>query len=158
MSECFSFVAAAARLELGPEILIDVRQHKTLTPNFFLGNQACGTTDDCFVPIPNSWTHSLSRFFRHRFVCSAALNLDSPTSSHCIDLILMMRSFEFTGDRDDGPTVGASCRCLNLSTSIGGTRSKVEGEDRHDLEPEGTREDTRHKIYTGLVLFPGGIG
>jgi hypothetical protein len=69
----------------------------------------------------------------------------------------------------------SACRCLNLSTSIGGTRSKVEGEDRHDLEPEGTREDTRHKIYTGsgsqssyptsclqycalrLVLFPGGI-
>jgi hypothetical protein len=46
--------------------------------------------------------------------------------------------------------VGASCRCLNLSTSIGGTRSKVEGGDRHDLEPEGMREDTRHKIYTGL--------
>jgi hypothetical protein len=41
------------------------------------------------------------------------------------------------------------CRCLNLSTSMGGTRKKVEGEDRHDLEPEGTREDTRHKIYTG---------
>jgi hypothetical protein len=32
----------------------------------------------------------------------------------------------------------------------GSTRSKVEGGDRHDLEPEGTREDTRHKIYTGL--------
>jgi hypothetical protein len=32
---------------------------------------------------------------------------------------------------------------------MGGTRSKVEGEDRHDLEPEGTREDTRHEIYTG---------
>jgi hypothetical protein len=44
---------------------------------------------------------------------------------------------------------GMICRCLNLSTSMGGTRSKVEGEDRHDLEPEGTREDTRHKIYTG---------
>jgi hypothetical protein len=41
------------------------------------------------------------------------------------------------------------CRCLNLSTSMGGTRSKVEGGDRHDLEPEGTREDTRHEIYTG---------
>jgi hypothetical protein len=41
------------------------------------------------------------------------------------------------------------CRCLNLSTSMGGTRSKVEGGDRHDLEPEGAREDTRHKIYTG---------
>jgi hypothetical protein len=41
------------------------------------------------------------------------------------------------------------CRCLNLSTSMGGTRSKVEGGDRHDLEPEGLREDTRHKIYTG---------
>jgi hypothetical protein len=38
-------------------------------------------------------------------------------------------------DCDDGPTVGASCRCLNLSTSMGGTRSKVEGEDHHDLEP-----------------------
>jgi hypothetical protein len=31
---------------------------------------------------------------------------------------------------------------------MGGTRSKVEGEDRHGLEPEGTREDTRQKIYT----------
>jgi hypothetical protein len=44
---------------------------------------------------------------------------------------------------------GHCCRCLNLSTSMGGTHSKVEGGDRHDLEPEGTREDTRHKIYTG---------
>jgi hypothetical protein len=52
-------------------------------------------------------------------------------------------------DHDDGPTVGASCRCLNLSTSMGGTRSKVEGGDRHDLEPEGMREDIRHEIYTG---------
>jgi hypothetical protein len=52
-------------------------------------------------------------------------------------------------DRVDGPTVGAICRCLNLSTSMGGTRSKVEGGDRHDLEPKGTREDTRHEIYTG---------
>jgi hypothetical protein len=41
------------------------------------------------------------------------------------------------------------CRRLNLSTSMGGTRSKVEDEDRHDLEPEGTREDTRQEIYTG---------
>jgi hypothetical protein len=41
------------------------------------------------------------------------------------------------------------CQYLNLSTSMGGTRSKVEGGDRHDLEPEGTREDTRHEIYTG---------
>jgi hypothetical protein len=48
-----------------------------------------------------------------------------------------------------GPTVGASCRCLNLSTSIGGTRSKVEGGGSPDLEVEGMREDTRHKIYTG---------
>jgi hypothetical protein len=32
---------------------------------------------------------------------------------------------------------------------MGGTRSKVEGEDHHDLELEGTREDTRHEIYTG---------
>jgi hypothetical protein len=45
--------------------------------------------------------------------------------------------------------VGASCRCLNPSTSIGGTRSKVEGGDRHDPKPEGVRKDTRHKIYTG---------
>jgi hypothetical protein len=52
-------------------------------------------------------------------------------------------------DRDDRPTVGASCRCLNLSTSIGGTRSKVEGGDHHDLEPEGMSEVTRHEIYTG---------
>jgi hypothetical protein len=53
------------------------------------------------------------------------------------------------------PSVGVesspdtNCRCLNLSTSMGGTRSKVEGGDRHDLEPEGTHEDTRHEIYTG---------
>jgi hypothetical protein len=33
---------------------------------------------------------------------------------------------------------------------MGGTRSKVEGKDRHDLEPEGLRKDTRNKIYTGL--------
>jgi hypothetical protein len=32
---------------------------------------------------------------------------------------------------------------------MGGTHSKVEGGDRHDLEPEGTCEDTRHKIYAG---------
>jgi hypothetical protein len=32
---------------------------------------------------------------------------------------------------------------------MGGTRSKVEGRDGHDLEPKGTREDTRHEIYTG---------
>jgi hypothetical protein len=44
---------------------------------------------------------------------------------------------------------GRVCRCLNLSTSMGGTRGKVEGEDRHDLETEGTREDTRHEMYTG---------
>jgi hypothetical protein len=68
---------------------------------------------------------------------------------HRARLISQIRSFEFAGDRDDGPTVGASCRCLNHSTSMGGTRSKVEGGDRHDLEPEGRREDTRHKIYTG---------
>jgi hypothetical protein len=41
------------------------------------------------------------------------------------------------------------CRCLNLSTSMGGTRSEVEGGHLHDLEPEGTHEDTRHEIYTG---------
>jgi hypothetical protein len=36
-----------------------------------------------------------------------------------------------------------------MSTSIRVTHVKVEGGDRHDLEPEGMREDTRHKIYTG---------
>jgi hypothetical protein len=41
------------------------------------------------------------------------------------------------------PAVGV----LDLSTSIGGTHSKVEGGDHHDLEPEGMREDIRHKIY-----------
>jgi hypothetical protein len=51
-------------------------------------------------------------------------------------------------DRDDSPTVGASCRCLNLSTSMGGTRSKVEGGDRHDLEPEGTRVSVRNVVPT----------
>jgi hypothetical protein len=48
-----------------------------------------------------------------------------------------------------GVDSGRECRCLNHSTSMGGTRSKVEGGDRHDLEPEGMREDTRYKIYTG---------
>jgi hypothetical protein len=43
------------------------------------------------------------------------------------------------------PAVGV----LYLLTSIGGTRGKVEGGDRHDLEPEAMREDTRQKIYTG---------
>jgi transposase InsO family protein len=52
-------------------------------------------------------------------------------------------------DFSEGDLVLRLCRCLNLSTSMGGTRSKVEGEDRHDLEPEGLREDTRHEIYTG---------
>jgi hypothetical protein len=32
---------------------------------------------------------------------------------------------------------------------MGGTRSKVESGDHHDLKPEGTREDTRHETYTG---------
>jgi hypothetical protein len=32
---------------------------------------------------------------------------------------------------------------------MGGTRNKVEGGDRHDLEPGGMRKDTGHKIYTG---------
>jgi hypothetical protein len=44
---------------------------------------------------------------------------------------------------------GTRNKGLNHSTSMGGTRSKVEGGDRHDLEPEGMREVTRHKIYTG---------
>jgi hypothetical protein len=66
-----------------------------------------------------------------------------------IDIVVDDRSFKFVDDPDDAPTVGASCWCLNHSTSMGGTRSKVEGGDRHDLEPEGMREDTRHKIYTG---------
>jgi hypothetical protein len=50
---------------------------------------------------------------------------------------------------DSGDESSGDCQCLNLSTSMGGTRSKVEGGDRHDLEPEGMREDTRHNIYTG---------
>jgi hypothetical protein len=42
---------------------------------------------------------------------------------------------------------------------MGGTRSKVEGGDRHDLEPEGTHEDLFGVVYRALrlVLFPGGI-
>jgi hypothetical protein len=41
--------------------------------------------------------------------------------------------------------LSTECRCLNLSTSMGGTHNKVEGGDRHDLEPEGTArtQDTR---------------
>jgi hypothetical protein len=91
-----------------------------------------------------------------------------PPARGCSGGSLGLRRQAFNGHR---------CRCLNLSTSIGGTRSKVEGGDRHDLEPEGLREDIRHKIYTGSgsqssyptscleyiapcawVLFPGGIG
>jgi hypothetical protein len=53
------------------------------------------------------------------------------------------------GDKPRPAFISANYRCLNLSTSIGGTRCKVEGGDHHDLEPEGMREDTRHKIYTG---------
>jgi hypothetical protein len=49
-------------------------------------------------------------------------------------------------DHDDCPTVGVSCRCLNLSTSTGVTCSKVEGGDRHNLEPEGMCEDTRTRF------------
>jgi hypothetical protein len=30
---------------------------------------------------------------------------------------------------------------------MGGTHNKVEGGDRHDLEPEGTREDTTQDLY-----------
>jgi hypothetical protein len=56
---------------------------------------------------------------------------------------------DVVGVLDRQPTKGSTCRCLNLSTSMWGTRSKEEGGDRHDLEPEGTHEDTRHKIYTG---------
>jgi hypothetical protein len=66
----------------------------------------------------------------------ACLGLDYEYDDWRLNLRLKLRSFKFTNDRDDGPTVGASCRCLNLLTSMGGTRSKVEGEDRHDLEPE----------------------
>jgi hypothetical protein len=39
---------------------------------------------------------------------------------------------------------------IQLLTVNRGTRSKKEGGDRHDLEPEGMREDTRHNIYIGL--------
>jgi hypothetical protein len=70
-------------------------------------------------------------YLDHECLCSTTLN--STDNTICFSVDCMLRA----------------CRCLNLSTSIGGARSKVEGEDRHDLEPEGMREDTRHKIYTG---------
>jgi hypothetical protein len=60
-----------------------------------------------------------------------------------------MQDFSVESKTSGISSSSTSCRCLNLSTSMGGTRSKVEGGDRHDLEPEGMREDTRHKIYTG---------
>jgi hypothetical protein len=63
------------------------------------------------------------------------------------DITRLMDSFTLSSEDAMQEDQGA-CRCLNLSTFMGGTRSKVEGGDRHDLEPEGTREDTRHKIYT----------
>jgi hypothetical protein len=47
------------------------------------------------------------------------------------------------------PAHGRRLSVFKPPTSIGGTRSKVEGGDRHDPELEGMREDTRHKIYTG---------
>jgi hypothetical protein len=68
------------------------------------------------------------------------------------------------------------CRCLNLSTSIGGTRSKVEGGDRHDLESKvrARTQDTRfiqvrvagvatlRPVWSSIascawVLFPEGL-
>jgi hypothetical protein len=58
------------------------------------------------------------------------------------------RIFRYLGHTPD-LAFGTPCRCLNLSTSIGGTCSKVEGGDRHDLELEGMRKNTGHKIYTG---------
>jgi hypothetical protein len=73
----------------------------------------------------------------------------SCSNSTRVDGFFLRSPSNSPNDHDEGPTVGASCRCLNLSTSMGGTHSKVEGGDRHDLEPEGLREDTRHKIYTG---------
>jgi hypothetical protein len=70
------------------------------------------------------------------------------TPPHPLPLIpFFVRSCSLSVDRGDGGR--RACRCLNLSTSMGGTYSEVEGGDLHDLEPEGTREDTRHKIYTG---------
>jgi hypothetical protein len=65
---------------------------------------------------------------------------------------LAVNESEGLGHPGDAPGLGlvrGECRCLNLSTSMGGTRSKVEGEDRHDLELEGLRKDTRHEIYIG---------
>jgi hypothetical protein len=38
---------------------------------------------------------------------------------------------------------------ISTISPIGGTHRKIEGGDRHDLELEGTREDTIHKIYIG---------
>jgi hypothetical protein len=57
--------------------------------------------------------------------------------------------FDIATSLASGEEAVGACRCLNLSTSMGGTRGKVESGDRHDLEPEGLREDTRHEIYTG---------
>jgi hypothetical protein len=42
------------------------------------------------------------------------------------------------------PSVGVLCP----ATSIGGTRRRVHSGGSPDLELEGVREDTRHKIYT----------
>jgi hypothetical protein len=72
----------------------------------------------------------------------------SSKADACIYVCFLTSLHRELQNAEEGP-VWYSCRCLNHSTSMGGTRSKVEGGDRHDLEPEGTHENTRHEIYTG---------
>jgi hypothetical protein len=52
-------------------------------------------------------------------------------------------------DHDDRPTVGANVGVLCPTTSIRGTRQRVDSGGSPDMELEGMREDTRHEIYTG---------
>jgi hypothetical protein len=52
------------------------------------------------------------------------------------------RSFEFTDDPNDRPTLGVNVRVLYLATSIGGTHRRVNSGRSLDLELEGMREDT----------------
>jgi hypothetical protein len=73
----------------------------------------------------------------------------SVSNSTRVDGFFLRSPSNSLNDHDDGPTVGANVGVLCPTTSIGGTRRRVDCGGSPDLELEGMREDTRHKIYTG---------